>query len=436
MRHTNLRRSPLLHPSSLAALALLLIPLGPAAGQTIVAVLDAAGDGAGNVLEEPTGTAVDGDGNLFVAGFVSRNAFQVTPDGTVTEIVDSGGDGSSSLRSASAVATDSAGNVYVSAEQTNFGQVFQIETPGACSTGGTPCTIRQIIDTSGDGSNALYKARALATDADGNVYVVGFASDNVFRIAAPSGCSTDGAPCTITEIIDSTGDGTRGLDGTYDVAVDAAGNVYVVGIATNNVFKISTPGSCSTGGTVCTITEIIDDQGDGAGNLLNSPINLTVDGAGNVYVTAQNTHNAFRIEAPAGCSTSGTPCTITEIIDSSGDGTANGLAATWGVAADPVGNVFVGGRQSSNVFYLSQPGACSTSGSPCSIAEVIDVTGDGLGKSLLYPFHLTAYGTRRVYVPGRDSDTVFSVQYVPPGLLFEDGFESGDTSAWSPGFGG
>jgi hypothetical protein len=64
---------------------------------------------------------------------------------------------------------------------------------------------------------------------------------------------------------------------------------------------------------------------------------------------------------------------------------------------------------------------------------VIDGTGDGLGKSLLYPFHLTAYGTRRVYVPGRDSDTVFSVQYVPPGLLFEDGFEGGDTSAWSPG---
>ncbi len=44
----------------------------------------------------------------------------------------------------------------------------------------------------------------------------------------------------ITEIIDATGDGAgNGLNGTGDIAVDAAGNVYLTGEFSNNAFKIT-----------------------------------------------------------------------------------------------------------------------------------------------------------------------------------------------------
>ena len=70
------------------------------------------------------------------------------------------------------------------------------------------------------------------------------------------------------------------------------------------------------------VSEIIDADGDRSGNTLDST-NLTVDRSGNVYVTGSNSDNAFRVEASSTCSTTGTLCTITEIIDLTGDGTGN-----------------------------------------------------------------------------------------------------------------
>ena len=53
-----------------------------------------------------------------------------------------------------------------------------------------------------------------------------------------------------------------------------------------SVFKITPSG---------VITEIIDAAGDGAGNTLGGPQGVTADGAGNIYVTGSQSHNAFKI---------------------------------------------------------------------------------------------------------------------------------------------
>ncbi len=71
----------------------------------------------------------------------------------------------------------------------------------------------------------------------------GYDSDNAFTIT-PAG--------DITEIIDATGDGAgNGLDGAEDIAVDAAGNVYLSGEFSSNAFKITPcPGDANGDGTV------------------------------------------------------------------------------------------------------------------------------------------------------------------------------------------
>ncbi len=48
-------------------------------------------------------------------------------------------------------------------------------------------------------------------------------------------------------------------------------------------------------GQVISITEIIDSTGDGAGNSLSQGGQIAIGGSGNVYVTGPNSDNAFQI---------------------------------------------------------------------------------------------------------------------------------------------
>jgi len=373
-------------------------PIAYAVFLTPVEIIDNTGDGLGNTLLSGRAVATDSPGNVFVAG-ASGNVFKITPGGTITEIIDATGDGTNALGAPNGVATDLSGNVFVSGENTN--NAFKISTPGTCSTGGTPCTITQIIDGPGDGlGNTLGTPFGVATDSSGNVFVAGRSSSNAFKISTPGTCSTGGTPCTITQIIDSTGDGTNALSSGRGVGTDSSGNVFVTGQSSDNVFKISTPGTCSTGGTPCTITEIIDFFGDGLGNNLNTPQLIATDSSGNVFVTGQTSDNAFKISTPGTCSTGGTLCTRTEIIDSTGDGGGNVLDRSRGVATDSSGNVFVAGVNSDTVFEITPGG---------TITEIIDSTGDGLGNTLDAPSSVATDSWGNVFVTGQASSNAFKL---------------------------
>ncbi len=319
----------------------------------------------------------------------------------ITEIADATGDGTGNVLDRTfGIALDGSGNVYVSGETSD--NVFKIDAPGTCSTSGTTCTISEIMDSAGDGAgNLLDLPFCVAVDLSGNVYVAGKGSDNVFRIAAPGTCSTDGIPCTITEIIDATGDGAGNpLNDPQCVVADASGNVFVTGETSDNVFKIEAPGTCSTGGAPCSITEIIDATGDGGGHLLDLPIGVATDGAGNVYVAASRSDNAFKIDTPGTCSTGGTPCIITEIIDAMGDSAGNPLDATYGIALDGSGNVYVTGELSTNVFRITPGGV---------ITEILDSLGDGMTGLLDDPQDITTDGSGNVYVGGEVSNNAFKI---------------------------
>lgn len=46
---------------------------------TITQIIDVTGGGAGGPLDFPFGVAVDSDDNVYVAGGASQNVFQITP---------------------------------------------------------------------------------------------------------------------------------------------------------------------------------------------------------------------------------------------------------------------------------------------------------------------------------------------------------------------
>ncbi len=346
------------------------------ATSAITEIVDETGDGGSAPLSGPFAIAVDDNGNVYTAGFNSNNVLRIAPNGTVTEIIDSTGDGGGNpLVNPEGIAVDGAGNVYVVGGDPGIGMAFTIDTPGTCSTSGIPCSITKIIDSTGDGISPFEIGFGIATDGSGNVYVTGYGSENAFKIT-PGG--------TVTEIIDSTGDGGGNpLNFPTAIAVDGSGNVYVAGAGSDNAFKI-TPGG--------TVTEIIDSTGDGGGNPLVNPEGIAVDGSGNVYVTGFSSDNAFKI-TPGG--------TVTEIIDSNADGVVL-LNSPSGVAVDGSGNVYISAA-SNNAFKVTPGG---------TVTKIIDVTGDGLGNTLSWPYAIALNGDD-VYVTGSDSNNAFHIATVP-----------------------
>jgi cysteine-rich repeat protein len=247
--------------------------------------------------------------------------------------------------------------------------------------------VTQLIDANGDGAgNTLHWAEDIAVDGAGNVYVTGRFSDNVFQID-PNG--------VITEIMNGRGDGAGNtLDLALEVAVDGSGNVYVTGGVSDNVFQIDLNG---------VVTEIIDASAGGEGPL-DFPLAIAADGSGNVYIAGLGSDNAFRVE-PNG--------TITKIIDASAGG-AGTLNSPEGIAVDGSGNVYVAGAVSDNAFRIDSNGV---------VTEIIDASAGGAG-TLNNPSGIAADGSGNVYVSGGLSDNAFQID--PNGVITEIIDASGD----------
>ena len=76
----------------------------------------------------PTDIAVDTEGNVYVSGIGSDNAFKITPLGVITEIIDSTGDGAGNpLDAPEGIAVDGLGNVYVTGYTSD--NAFKIPVP-------------------------------------------------------------------------------------------------------------------------------------------------------------------------------------------------------------------------------------------------------------------------------------------------------------------
>ncbi|MBS1521033.1 MAG: SMP-30/gluconolactonase/LRE family protein [Bacteroidetes bacterium] len=158
-----------------------------------------------------------------------------------------------------------------------------------------------------------------------------------------------------TEPTDSTGVIPALFSSPSDVAVDAAGNLYVADYWYNRIQKISTNGTVSTLAGTGNVGAI-----NGIGKLasFNRPSGLTVDAAGNVYV-ADAGNNLIRKITPDG--TVSTLAGTVVAVDTSNTVTSTPLfAGPSGVAVDASGNVYVADAGNNRICVVSPSGNTTT----------------------------------------------------------------------------
>ncbi len=175
---------------------------------------------------------------------------------------------------------------------------------------------------------------AMIIDPSGNIII---STDNRIRKISPAGVITTIAGNGIAGSIGDGGQATLAqINNPTGLAIDASGNIYVVDRNNLRVRKITPAGIISTfagGGS----------GGDGvAANTasLSSPVDVAVDAAGNVYIADAMARKVRKVNLSGIISTFagvGTP-------GSTGDGglaTAAQFFSPYGLAIDPSGNVYI-----------------------------------------------------------------------------------------------
>jgi DNA-binding beta-propeller fold protein YncE len=300
-----------------------------------------AGSGAGFVdgqgtaahFKNPTGVAVDSEGNIIVADHTNHRIRKITPGGAVSTLAGSGagfadGQGTAALvRSPTGVVVGSEGDIIV-ADGSNH-RIRKITPGGAVSTlAGSACGFAD-----GQGTAALFRSpTGVAVDNEGNIIVADHTNHRVRKITPGGAVSTlAGSGAGFAD-----GQGTAALfRSPTGVAVDSEGDIIVADQQNHHIRKI-TPGGADVSTLAGSAAGFADGQGTTA--LFRSPTGVAVDNEGNIIVADNTNHRICKI-TPGGADVSTLAGSAAGFAD--GQGTAALFRSPSGVAVDGEGNIIV-----------------------------------------------------------------------------------------------
>jgi sugar lactone lactonase YvrE len=246
---------------------------------------------------------------------------------------------------------DTSGNVYIADSSNN--RVRKV-------SGGTITTLAGsgVAGYSGDGGSAvgaqLEYPNAVAVDSAGNVYIVD-AGNGRIRTVSPGGTIT-----TVAGGGASLGDGgaatSAQLFNPEGVAVDASGYIYIADTLNQRIRRVS-PGGIITTFAGTGTSGYAGDGGPATSAQVSYPTGVAVDAAGNVYVADSGNERIRKV------TTNGNISTIAGngSYGYSGDGgpaTSAELEYPTSVSVDALGNLFI--MDSLRVRMVSTSGIITT----------------------------------------------------------------------------
>lgn len=339
---------------------------------------------------------------LLFAGTLCRGQVITTfaGNGAPTYPTDGGPATAAMLAHPNSTAVDNSGNVYIC----DFGgsRIRKVNRAGIISTyaGGT-------FGYWGDGgpatAAAMFEINSIAIDASQNLYISD-AGNNVVRKVNAAGIMSTFAGTSATGY---SGDGgaadTARFLGVSGVAVDDAGNVFIVDRYNNVIRKVDAAGIITTfAGSG--VSGFGGDGGPATAALLHTPTAVATDHSGNVYI-ADGSHRVRKVDA------AGIISTIAGIgsLGYTGDGGPATLAAVsniCGLAADGLGNLVMSDADNNVVRRIDAAGTITTI---AGLPLINGYTGDGgLADSATFktPLGLAFDAIGNIYIADVGNDAI------------------------------
>jgi large repetitive protein len=324
----------------------------------------------------PSGIAVDGAGDLFIADTKHNRIREVSAStGNIATIAGDGNPGydptatvaiDATLTLPGGVALDGAGNLYIADTDNNEILEVNLTTGNIVSRWGNGQA-----GYAGDGTTAnastteLNAPGGIAVDSSGNIYIADTGNNRIREIDASTGVIATVAgggstPGSCSGSTDALGDGCSATSATlnapYGVAFDPAGDMYIPDSG-NNVVRVVNSSKIIS---IYAGDGTAGYSGDGSAATsaeLYSPLGVACDAAGNVYIADARNYVVRKVNGANGAIS--TIAGNNSVVYNDGKSTytygngqngekysGNGIAyagiyAPYGVAMDAAGNLYI-----------------------------------------------------------------------------------------------
>lgn len=251
-------------------------------------------------LRNPSGVAVDAGGNIYIADTDNGRVRKVS-GGVITTVAGGGtmlGDGGPAtkarLGNPTGVAVDPDGNLYIA--DTHDNRIRRVAKGVITTVAGTGSPTPSVTGDNGPATKAdLNNPYGITVDAAGSLYITELGGDRVRKIAGgvistvagngTEGFAGDNGPATAAQLCNP-----------YGVALDAAGALYIADFCNARIRRIAngvitTIAGNGTGG-------FGGDKGPAGAAQLTIPEGVAVDRAGRVYI-ADTGNDRIRVLTPS-----------------------------------------------------------------------------------------------------------------------------------------
>jgi uncharacterized protein (TIGR03437 family) len=327
-----------------------ILRISPSGAQAIVAgtgILGYSGDGGPAVsaqVGDVFGLALDGAGNIYFSDVLTGHRIrQVTTDGKIRTIAGGASAGfngdnqpasSALLNEPSGIAVDGAGNIYVA--DANNCRIRRFSVGGNITTVAGTGTLGVPFNGTATQTPMGWPV-GLWLDAAGNLFTTDSAYMSVLKIT-PGGQLTRVAG-NLNEF-GSPGDGPAtsvSLDNPYGVSTDRAGNLYITEFS-HLVRRVSPDGSLTT---IAGRLHFAGDGGPATAALLNQPNEVAWDASGNLVIADGVNYRIRKIIADGTIQTWG-GVGIPDFPPSGGSIAGAKLPYIYSMASDAAGNLYLG----------------------------------------------------------------------------------------------
>lgn len=301
----------------------------------------------------------------------------------------------SRLRSPEGVEVDAAGNLIITDRGNN--RIRKVSPAGIMSTVAGADAVGFV---NGAAADARFRLPWKSTvDAAGNIYVAD-RDNNCIRKITPAGVVSTLAGSGTAGFADGSAT-TAMFNQPLDVAVDAAGNIYVADNLNHRIRRVTPQGDVSTlagDGTAAFA------NGTGTAAKLRNPSGLTIDKDGNLFVADRLNHRIRKI-TPDGVVTSIAGDGVTGYKD--GEAGAARFADPYGIAVDAKGSIFIADLNNNKVRKLAGGNVTTLAGTSKGFLD-----GPGTNAQLNQPTDVCVDAGGNLYVADLGNNCVRKISLV------------------------